>query len=105
MDETGMFYKLLPDRTLCFRDEKCHSGKRAKDCLTAAVCCNMSGTEKWPLFVIGKAQNPRCFKNVKSLPVMYKANKRVWMTGELFTEWVVEFDKKMKRMKSFALCG
>ena len=99
MDETGMFYKLLPDRTLCFRNEKCHGGKRAKDRLTAAVCCNMSGTEKWPLFVIGKAQNPRCFKNVKSLPVTYKANKRAWMTGELFTEWVVEFDKKMKRMK------
>jgi len=99
MDETGMFYKLLPDRTLCFRDEKCHGGKRAKDCLTAAVCCNMTGTEKFPLFVIGKSQNPRCFKNVKSLPVTYKANKRVWMTGELFEEWVVAFDRKMKRQK------
>jgi len=99
MDETGVFYKMLPDRTLCFRDEKCHGGKRAKDRLTAAVCCNMSGSEKWPLLVIGKSQNPRCFKNVKSLPVTYKANKRAWMTGELFEQWVVTFDAKMKRQK------
>jgi len=65
----------------------------------AAVCCNMTGTEKCLLFVTGKLQNPRCFKNVKSLPVMYKANKRAWMTGELFEEWVVAFDRKMKRQK------
>ena len=99
MDKTGMFYKLLPDRTLCFRDEKCHGGKRAKDRLTAAVCCNMTSTKKCPLFMIGKSQNPRCFKNVKSLPVTYKANKRAWITGELFEEWVVAFDRKMKRQK------
>lgn len=97
MDETGIFYKLLPDRTLCFKQEKCHGGKRAKDRLTAAVCANMSGTEKLPLLVIGKSKNPRCFKNVKSLPVDYKANSKAWMTGEMFTDWIVAFDKKMKK--------
>jgi len=36
---------------------------------------------------------------MKSPPVMHKANKRAWMTGELFEEWVVAFDKNMKPMK------
>jgi len=99
MDETGVFYKMLPDRTLCFKDEKCHGGKCAKDRLTAAICTNMSGSEKLPLLVIGKSANPRCFKNVKSLPVDYRANKKAWMTGEMFEEWVVSFDKKIKKKK------
>ena len=32
--------------------------------------------EKLPMFVIGKAKNPRCFKNVKALPVGIEARRR-----------------------------
>ena len=88
MDETGIFFKLLPDRTLCFKNEDCHGGKKSKDRLTVAVCANMSGSEKWPLLVIGKSRNPRCFKNVKTLPVSFKANHKAWMTADMFEEWV-----------------
>ena len=89
MDETGIFFKLLPDRTLCFKNEDCHGGKKSKDRSTVAVCANMSGSEKWPLLVIGKSRNPRCFKNVETLPVSYKANRKAWMTGDMFEEWVI----------------
>ena len=57
----------------------------------------MSASEKWPLLVIGKSRNPRCFKNVKTLPVSYKANRKAWMTGDMFEEWVRNFEKKMVR--------
>lgn len=30
-DETGLFYKCLPDRTLTFKNEKCHDGKNSKE--------------------------------------------------------------------------
>ena len=30
MDETGLFYKLLPNRTLQFKGERCHGGKKVK---------------------------------------------------------------------------
>jgi hypothetical protein len=36
----------------------------------------MAGTEKNKLLVIGKYQKPRCFNNVKSLPVQYEFNKK-----------------------------
>ncbi|VVD04997.1 unnamed protein product, partial [Leptidea sinapis] len=45
----------------------------------------MDGTEK-KLMVIGKSKNPRRFKNIKKLPVTYKANKSAWMTSQLFEE-------------------
>ena len=47
-------------------------------------CSNASG-----LLVIGKAKNPRAFKNV-NLPVVYKNQSRAWMTKAVFTEWFHE---------------
>ena len=50
--------------------------------------------EKVPLLVIGKSKNSRCFKNVKSLPCMYKAQEKSWMDSEIFTEWIKQLDQK-----------
>ncbi|XP_046406279.1 tigger transposable element-derived protein 4-like [Ischnura elegans] len=33
-DETGLFFNVLPDRTLAYKGECCHSGKLSKDRLT-----------------------------------------------------------------------
>ena len=98
-DETGIFWRLLPDKTLAFRHEKCHGGKKSKERVTAMVCANMDGTEKMPLLVIGKFKNPRCFKRIRKLPVDYEANKRAWMTRELFIKWVRPFDARMSKAK------
>ncbi|XP_031340904.1 tigger transposable element-derived protein 4-like [Photinus pyralis] len=98
-DETGLFFKLTPDKTLKFRGEKCVGGKLSKERITVLVCANMSGTEKRKLLVIGKSQNPRCFKNVRSLPVDYRANSKAWMTSELFIEHVRKWDEELKRKK------
>ncbi|XP_023238913.1 tigger transposable element-derived protein 4-like [Centruroides sculpturatus] len=94
-DETGIFYKLLPDKTFKFKKEKCVVGKLAKDRITAFVCANMTGTDKRKLLVIGKSKNPRCFKNIKTLPVNYKANKKSWMTSEIFEEEIRKWDKEL----------
>jgi hypothetical protein len=59
----------------------------------------MSGTEKLDLFVIGKSAKPRCFKNVKSLPVIYKSNKKAWMTSKLFEEYMLDLDRKFELEK------
>ena len=98
-NETAIFYRLLPDKTLEFKNVDCHDGKQSKERITALVCINMTGTDKLRLYILGKSANPRCFKNVKSLPTRYDANKKVWMTKELFTKWVVKFDKKCQRQR------
>ena len=97
MDETGLFFRMTPDRTLTFTGDSCHGGKKSKERMTVAVCANMDGTEKLELLVIGKFQNPICFKNVKKLPVEYLANKKAWMTSDIFEDWLRKLDKKFAR--------
>ena len=88
MDEMALFWKLLPDNTHHFKGETCSGGKRPKDRLT--VLCGASAMgEKLPLLVIGKYLMPRCFRG-ENVPVTYVANKRSWMTGEIFTRYVVK---------------
>ena len=54
-DETGVFNKLLPDKTFEFKNVACHGAKKSKERITALVCSNMSGNDKLPLLIIGKA--------------------------------------------------
>ena len=100
MDETGLFFRALPDRTLSIRGEDCHGGKRSKERLTVALCCSWTGEMLKPL-VIGKSENPRCFRNLRkeSLPVVWRNNKKAWMNGELFTEWIQDLNRAMRLQK------
>jgi len=61
------------------------------------VAANMTGTEKRPLFVIGKSAKPQCFKNVKCLPVRYVANKKAWMTTVLYKKMLREWNKELRK--------
>ena len=54
LDETGLFYRLLPDKTLTFMGEKCTSGKASKQCVTIRLGASMSRNEKVKPLVIGK---------------------------------------------------
>ena len=65
VDETGLFYKLRPDKTLTFKGDKCSGVKKQKDRLTVLVGASMSG-DKLPLLIIGKSKSPRCFSGSKS---------------------------------------
>lgn len=93
VDETGLFYKCTPDKTLAFKGERCSGGKHSKERVTILIGANMDGSEKLPLLMIGKSANPRCFKNVKTKPVTYESNKKAWMTSEMFERWLLKLDK------------
>ena len=95
-DETGLFYRCLPDKTHVFKNEKCAGGKLSKERLAILVTASMTG-EKLPPLVIGKSANPRCFKNVKNLPVPYEANSKAWMTSTLFEKWLRKLDFQMRK--------
>ncbi|XP_057324247.1 tigger transposable element-derived protein 4-like [Microplitis mediator] len=98
-DETGLFFKCLPDKTLIFKNEKCYGGKHSKERLTILLATNMTGSEKLKPLVIGKSKKPRCFSGCKSLPLDYEANTIAWMTSEIFKEWLLKIDKKMIKDK------
>ncbi|GBM81817.1 Tigger transposable element-derived protein 2 [Araneus ventricosus] len=90
VDETDLYYRILPTKTLASRKEVAAPGyKRNKDRVTVSLCGNASGTHKLPVILIGKSVKPRVFKNitVKSLPVHYTPSKTVWMNQDLLIEW------------------
>lgn len=94
IDETALFYRCFPDKTMDFKSSKCVGGKYSKERITVLVGANSTGSKKLPLLVIGKAKQPRCFKNVRSLPVKYKANAKAWMTSEIFESYLLELDQQ-----------
>jgi hypothetical protein len=94
-DETGLFFRLQANRFLATK--QLEGKKLDKQRLTVLACVNASGSEKLPLWVIGKYARPRCFKNinVNSLGCEYKANGKAWMTATLFNSWLQWFSTRM----------
>ena len=100
MDETGQFWKALPDKSLSERGKRCRGGKQAKQRLTWAFFVSASGEKENPI-VIGKSLNPRCFKNLRdrSFPhsCHYYANEKAWMNSELMGVILSNLNRRMKR--------
>ena len=67
-DEFGLFYQALPSKTIRFKGQKCSGGKHSKVHLTGLAASN-AFVKRHPVFAVGKAENPRCFKGVKQLPL------------------------------------
>lgn len=103
-DETGLFYRALPDKTLGTKDQSCKGGKNAKERLTVMFACSATGEKLKPL-VIGKSYNPRCFKNINksTLPVTYFSNKKSWMTSNAFNDWIRTVNNTMRLQRRHIL--
>lgn len=97
-DETGLFFRALPDKTLSTKGSKCFGGKCSKERLTVMLCASSTGEKLKPL-VIGTAKKPRCFKNVdvSELPVQWEAQSKAWMNGFIFAKWITHVDRCMAR--------
>ena len=94
-DEFGFFYQCLPNKTLHLKGEKCSRGKHSRIGwrLIGLAAGNACGN-RLPMFVIRKVHKPRCFKSVRNLPCRYRAQRKSWMTAELFEKWVRQMDRK-----------
>ena len=94
-NEFGLFYQCLPDKSYHLKTEKCLGGKPSKIRITGLAAANVVGN-KLPMFVIGKAKNPRCLKNIKKLPCRYRSQRKSSMDSVLFEEWVRDVNKKFQ---------
>jgi len=66
MDETGLFFCLLPRYSLLMPDEDISTTrgkKKSKDQVSLIVCANAVGTHKIPCALIGKPKAPACIKD------------------------------------------
>lgn len=96
-DETGLFFQMLPKKTLAHKGDRCHGGKQSKLRLTILLCTNMDGSDKRIPLVIGKSERPRSFKKAARIPVKYTANVKAWMTRTIFVQWLQDFNADMKK--------
>lgn len=96
-DETGLYFKALPNATFFRNCDQPKGRKSQKARLTSLLLCNATGSYK-KMYVIGKSQNPRCFRNVE-IPLPYFANKNAWMTSNIWNQILLSLDKEMKKGK------
>lgn len=90
VDETGLFWKKMPKRTFIAREEKTFPGfKAAKDRLTVMLGANAAGDFKLKPLLVYRSENPRALKNKSKagLPVIWKSNRKAWVTASLFEDW------------------
>ncbi|GAB9475508.1 Cenpb protein homeodomainlike [Globisporangium polare] len=86
MQETGLFFKIEPD-----------ASKRHTARVTVALCTNSDGSDKREPLIIGMHKQPASFrdKTAEQHGFYYRSNKRSWMTGLLFRDWISRFNTKM----------
>lgn len=74
MDETGLFWRALPDKGFRERGKACKGGKKSKIRITVALFVAASGKKEKPI-VINKSETPRWFDKTM-LPVTYFSKKK-----------------------------
>ncbi|KAI8516537.1 Pyruvate decarboxylase 2 [Branchiostoma belcheri] len=75
-------------------EEAARGSKKAMDRISVLFACNMTGTDKLTPLVTGSSKNPRCFRGQR-VPLPWYANKKAWVTGEIFREWMRKVDREM----------
>ena len=85
MDETGQFFRALPNRSLTEASQSCTGGKKSKDRLMCVFFVNASGGKEKPI-IIGKSVNPRCFRGIQDrtlLPCQYFNQSKAWVNSDI----------------------
>jgi hypothetical protein len=87
-DETGLFYKAMPNKTMFYKNLACNNV--IKDRLSILICANMDGSKKFKALVVGKSENPRCFSGINrnNLPIYYTNNRTAWMNADIFSKFL-----------------
>jgi len=92
MDETDLFFHLLPRYSLLMPNEDISTTrgkKKSKDRVSLIVCANAVGSHKIPCALIGKPKAPACIKH-RRWPVPYFIQAKAWMDAETCWKWFNE---------------
>ncbi|XP_036364351.1 tigger transposable element-derived protein 1-like [Octopus sinensis] len=90
VNETGLYWKKLPDRSFISKEEKTIPGyKASKERVTIMLGGNCAGDFKLKPLLVYHAHNPRALKNIPkaSLPVIWMANSKALVTVVVFEDW------------------
>ena len=104
LDETGCFWRALPEHGFGRKGLECKGGKKAKQRFTIALIANAAGGKETPI-VIWKAEKPRCFKGIDTskLPVKYFSQTNAWMSGEILDAVLTKLNRRLSSSRSVVL--
>ena len=91
MDETGLFWRQSPTSGLATENQ---SGiRKNKSRITLVACMNCTGSDQFPLWIIGQAKVPHSLHgvNIQALSGVWRSNKEAWMTSLIMREWLIFF--------------
>jgi hypothetical protein len=63
-DETAVFYRQHPRKSMVFKGEPFKGGKFGRERLSIILCCRSATGQKLKPFIIGNAARPRTFKTM-----------------------------------------
>ena len=92
MDETGLFFRALPNRSYVLSDVDSRQYRRgsksltAKDRVTLVMCVNATGTCKIDPLMIGSSKEPRCFR-IGRCPIPYTHQSKAWLDRNVYRHW------------------
>lgn len=92
--EMGLFYRALPQHCQVIREDPMKGAKSSRERMTVLLTCSAAGEKLIPL-VVGRSSQPKSFQDINELPVMYRSNRRAWMTSGIFTDWLDKLNNKM----------
>ena len=102
LDETGLFFKALPEKGLAEKTKKSKGGKKSKQRMTVIFIVASDGLVFEPT-VIWRSKLPRCFKSLKDtsrpMSVHYFSNKKAWMKSDIMESILQRLDRRMNQEK------
>ena len=95
MDETGLFWKMIPSRSLSSQSQP--GLKKDKPRISIALATNATGTDRIPLWFVGQARTPRALRNisVSTMGGQWRWNKKAWMNTAIMSEWLQHFYRRV----------
>ncbi|CAD7689291.1 unnamed protein product [Nyctereutes procyonoides] len=94
VDETGLYWKRMPEGMFISMEEKAKPGfKSSKDRLMLLLGGNAAGDFKLKPLLVYHLENPKALKGYSkpNLPVIWRSNKKAWVTRSIFQEWFTYF--------------
>ncbi|XP_066874480.1 tigger transposable element-derived protein 1-like [Kogia breviceps] len=94
VDETGLYWKRMPERTFISIEEKAEPGfKSSKDRLMLLLGGNAAGDFKLKPLLVYHSESPKALEGYSkpNLPVIWRSSKKAWATRSIFHEWFTYF--------------
>ncbi|KAM9061128.1 tigger transposable element-derived protein 1-like [Sarcophilus harrisii] len=93
--ETGLYWKRMPENAyISVEEDAAAAGRRpTKDRLMLLLGGNAAGDFKLKPLLVYHSENPQAMKGYSkpNLPVIWRSNKKAWITRSIFHEWFTHF--------------